>query len=219
MREEFHDRTRRAADLGDPEGQYSLAQFYEECDLEQAAFWYRKAALQGNELALKKCRELSISLAEPKIDREAIRKALKCRLFPLNTLPFYKYAVICSFYQGKWLLSRHKKRDTWETQGGHIEEGETPLECARRELYEESGIRDAVLFPVCDYWGFNQYSCSNGQVFLAVVHALGDLPESEMKEVRLFDTLPENLTYPQTSPLFFQEARSYLEKLDMGDGR
>lgn len=196
---------------GDPEGQYSLAMFYKERDLEQAAFWYRKAASQGHELALEKCRQLSISLAEPQIDREAIRKALKCRLFPLNTLLSYKYTVICSSYQGKWLLSRHKKRDTWETQGGHIEEGETPLECARRELYEESGIRDAELFPVCDYWGFNQYSCSNGQVFLAVVHALGDLPESEMREVMLFDALPENLTYPQTSPVFIEAAGKLLE--------
>lgn len=174
MQEAYNAEIRRAADRGDPETQYSLAMFYEEGDLEQAVFWYRKAALQGHELALEKCRELSVSLAEPQIDREAIRKALKCRLYPLNTLPSYKYTVICSSYQGKWLLSRHKKRDTWETQGGHIEEGETPLECARRELYEESGIRDAELFPVCDYWGFNQYSCSNGQVFLAVVHSLGN---------------------------------------------
>lgn len=211
MLEAYNDRIRRAADQGDPEGQYSLAMLYEEGDLEQSVFWYRKAALQGHELALEKCREHSVSLAEPQIDREAIRKELKCRLFPMNTLPSYKYTVICSTYQGKWLLSRHKKRDTWETQGGHIEEGEAPLECARRELYEESGIRDAELFPVCDYWGFNRYSCSNGQVFLAVVHSLGDLPESEMKEVRLFDALPENLTYPQTTPVFFREARKLLE--------
>ena len=211
MQDAYNAEICRAADLGDPEGQYSLAMFYEEGDPEQAAFWYRKAALQGHRLALEKCRELSISLAEPKIDREAILKALKCRLYPLNTLPSYKYTVICSSYQGKWLLSRHKKRDTWETQGGHIEEGETPLECARRELYEESGIRDAELVPVCDYWGFNQYSCSNGQVFLAVVHSLGDLPESEMGEVRLFDVLPENLTYPQTSPVLYEAAKRLLE--------
>ena len=211
MQEAYNAEIRLAADQGDPEGQYSLAMFYEEGDLEQAAFWYRKAALQGHTTALEKCRELSISLAEPSIDREAIRKELKCRLYPLNSLPSYKYTVICSAYQGKWILSRHKKRDTWETQGGHIEEGETPLECARRELYEESGIRDAELFPVCDYWGFNQYSCSNGQVFLAVVHSLGDLPESEMGEVRLFDVLPDNLTYPQTSPVFFEATKKLLE--------
>ena len=83
----------------------------------------------------------------------------------------YKYTVVCTWYQGKWLLSRHRDRSTWETQGGLIEEGETPLECAKRELFEESGIRDARIYPVCDYWGFNSRDCSNGMVFLAVVRS------------------------------------------------
>lgn len=209
---------RRAADQGDPDGQYRLAQFHEESigverDLEQAIFWYRKAALQNHELANQKCRELDVALNVPAADREAIRRELQCRIYPLGFLESYKYTVICAFYQGKWVLSRHKKRNTWETQGGHIEEGETPLECAGRELFEESGIKDAVLYPVCDYWGFNHQACSNGRVFLAVVHSLGDLPESEMKEIKLFDTLPAELTYPQTSPKMFAEAEKLLKEM------
>jgi 8-oxo-dGTP diphosphatase len=69
------------------------------------------------------------------MDKEKIREELQCRILPLNALGTYKYTVICSTYEGKWILSRHKNRNTWETQGGHIENGETPLECARRELY------------------------------------------------------------------------------------
>ncbi len=147
------------------------------------------------------------------IDREAIRKDLRCRIYPLGYLERYKYTVICTAYQGKWILSRHKKRSTWETQGGHIEPGETPLECARRELFEESGIQDAKLYPVCDYWGFNSQACSNGMVFLAVVHSLGQLPESEMKEIRVFDALPSALTYPHTSPKLYAQAEKMLKKL------
>lgn len=64
---------------------------------------------------------------------------MESRVYELNELKEYKYVVILSKYQGKILLSRHKKRDTWETQGGHIEKGETPMEAAKRELYEESG--------------------------------------------------------------------------------
>lgn len=203
--------TRRAADHGDWDGQCNLAWFYEDAigvgrDMEQASFWYRKAALQDHNQAIEKCGELGISLDDPVIDKEGIRKALKCRIFPLNYLTSYKYTVICSNYQGKWILSRHKKRDTWETQGGHIEAGETPLEAAKRELFEESGIQDAEVYPVCDYWGFNPFSCSNGMVFLAVVHSIGKLPESEMKEIGIFDELPTNLTYPQTSPVLYREA-------------
>lgn len=210
---------RRAADRSDPDGQYLIAHFHEEGigverDLEQAIFWYRKAALQNHDLAIQKCRELGVALDVPAVERETIRRELQCRIYPLGSLESYKYTVICAFYQGKWVLSRHKKRKTWETQGGHIEEGETPLECARRELFEESGIRDAALYPVCDYWGFNHQACSNGRVFLAVVHSLGNLPESEMKETRLFDTLPAELTYPQTSPKMFAEAEKLLREME-----
>ena len=64
------------------------------------------------------------------------------KVYPIGELQTYKYVVICSQYKGKILLSRHKMRTTWETQGGHIEKGETPLEAAKRELYEESGVTD-----------------------------------------------------------------------------
>ena len=40
-------------------------------------------------------------------------------------------------------------------------------------------------------------------VFHAEIHALGPMPQSEMAEVRMFDTLPENLTYPQITPELF----------------
>ena len=100
-----------------------------------------------------------------------------------------------------------------ETQGGHIEDGETPLEAAKRELFEECGVRDADVYPVCDYWGFNPFRCSNGMVFLAVVHSIGELPESEMQEIGMFEKLPENLTYPQTSPVLCREAEKRLKEL------
>lgn len=147
------------------------------------------------------------------MDKESIRKELQCRILPLNTLESYKYTVICTSYQGKWILSKHKSRDTWETQGGHIENGETPLECARRELFEESGIKDADIYPVCDYVGYNSKSSANGMVFLAVVHSLGELPDSEMKEIKIFDQLPSELTYPQTSPKLFEEAKKILRSI------
>jgi len=137
--------------------------------------------------------------------------SLQCSIHPLGSLSPYKYVVICANYKGQWLLSRHRDRDTWETQGGHIEPGETPLIAAQRELYEESGVTDAEVIPVCDYCGFTDRGHANGMVFLAIVHAPGELLESEMAEVRLFDALTENLTYPNVSPRLYQEAARLLE--------
>ncbi len=49
------------------------------------------------------------------------------------------YVVIGTRYLDKWVFVRHKLRRTWEIPGGHIEEDETPLEAAQRELQEETG--------------------------------------------------------------------------------
>ena len=132
---------------------------------------------------------------------------LHCKLYPFNTLGSYKYVVVCSFYKGKKLLSRRKDRNTWETQGGHIECGETPIEAAKRELYEESGVVEATLYPVCDYRGWTQYGEANGTTFFAIVEKLGDLPESEMAEAKCFDELPDELTYPHVTPALFMESQ------------
>ena len=50
-------------------------------------------------------------------------------------------------------------------------------------------------------------------VFLAVVHSIEELPESEMQEIGMFDELPENLTYPQTSPALYREAEKMLRRI------
>ena len=84
-------------------------------------------------------------------------------------------------------------------QGGHIEPGETPEETARRELYEECGAISFELYPYCDYCGEEpgKNNFGRGMVFKVLIHELGEMPESEMAEIRLFDVFPENLTYPE----------------------
>lgn len=128
---------------------------------------------------------------------------MTCKTYETGTLKEYKYVVILSEYQGKILLSQHKNRTTWETQGGHIEPGETPMEAARRELYEESGALEYEIAPLCDYWAGDPEDWANGMVFRAVISKLGPLPESEMARVRIFDSLPENVTYPAITPVLF----------------
>ncbi len=129
-----------------------------------------------------------------------------CSVYPLGKGAAYRYVVVLSRYRGNILLSRHRERLTWETQGGHIEPGESPLDAARRELYEESGAVRFRIKPVFDYWAGDETGGVSGVVFAAEIEELGALPESEMAETACFATLPDQLTYPWITPVLFSHA-------------
>jgi 8-oxo-dGTP diphosphatase len=134
---------------------------------------------------------------------------MKCKTYQIGGLRNYKYVVTFAIYNGKWILCKHKKRDTWETAGGHIEQGESALEAARRELYEETGSLEFDIIPVCDYCVYceshesNDADCANGVVFMANIYTLGEIPKSEMEKIGFFDKLPSNLTYPDITNTLF----------------
>lgn len=131
-----------------------------------------------------------------------------CEICELNQLKDYKYVVIIARYQRKWLLCKHRERDTWETAGGHIEIGETTFEAAKRELYEETGAIAFEIKPIFDYWTKDGVSEAGTMVFYAEVKELGDLPESEMERVKCFNVLPENLTYKYIMLKLFEHLES-----------
>lgn len=134
---------------------------------------------------------------------------LTCQLGEFGSMKPYIFVVVLSRVGDQLLLSRHKQRQTWETQGGHIEQGETPEQAAARELYEESGARASELVPLCDYTAGDEKGQSSGAVFVARIAVLEQMPDSEMAEIRLFDTLPseDKLTYPWITPKLYKKAK------------
>jgi 8-oxo-dGTP pyrophosphatase MutT (NUDIX family) len=56
----------------------------------------------------------------------------------------FSVAIFCR-NDGAVLLVHHRRLGTWLPVGGELEPGETPLEAARRELLEETGLPG--LFP------------------------------------------------------------------------
>gem|GEM_PF-98344 len=135
------------------------------------------------------------------------RKGWDVRTYPLNDLDYYRFVVIFARYQDKWLYCRAKERDTFETAGGHIEKGETPFEAAKRELFEETGAVKFDIRPAFDYSVHTPEEYSNGQVYLADVCELGEMPGFEMVEVKLFDKIPDKMRFPQILPVLFEKVR------------
>lgn len=113
------------------------------------------------------------------------------------------YVVIAARYNGKWVLVRHKERNTYESPGGHIEPDEDFITAAKRELYEETGARDFSLDLVSIYTVKTGEKTAGGYLFFADVKELSALPDYEIAEIVLMDKLPEKLTYPLIQPALF----------------
>ena len=143
-------------------------------------------------------------------NRQPDYEKCKVRIADIGALRPYKYTVIFARYQNKWLYCRAKKRNTFETAGGRIEHGETPLEAAKRELYEETGATKYDISPAFDYSVSVSTGYANGQVFLAQVHELGDMPYFEMAEIKLFDTIPDKMRFPKILPVLFEKMRGMI---------
>ena len=133
---------------------------------------------------------------------------LECKVHKFGTLGNYKFVDVFAIHNDKWIFCKQKEKTTWENPGGHIEIEEEPFEAAKRELFEETGAIDYDIEPLCDYWVNLELNGNNitahGQVYFANVHLLSKIPEeSEMEQIGFFDFLPQELTWPITTEIFF----------------
>ena len=136
---------------------------------------------------------------------------VKVKFYEMAQDELLEFAVIVSKADGKWVLCRHRERDTYEVPGGHREPGETILETAKRELQEETGAQIFELEPVCVYSVTGKTQVVNdenetfGMLYSAEIKTFEVELHSEIEQVKLFDELPDNWTYPLIQPLLIQE--------------
>ena len=116
----------------------------------------------------------------------------------------FKYAVIAARYMDKWIFCKNRNRQ-WELPGGHREEGESIIDTAKRELYEETGAMKFEITPICAY-KINNY----GMLFYAEIETLGNLPPSEIEKIDLFSDLPDELSFPLFHPKHFAKVKEVL---------
>ncbi len=122
------------------------------------------------------------------------------------------FAVIITKSGGRWVFCKHKARSTYEFPGGHHEAGETILETARRELYEETGALEYELTQICAYSVAGETNVNRtgeelfGMLFFADIHTFEPELHYEIERLLITDALPQNWTYPDIQPVLMKKA-------------
>ena len=132
-----------------------------------------------------------------------------------NTRENYKYAVVVAKYQEDFVLVKHKQRDKFEIPGGHVKEGESVLNAAKRELYEETSAIDFNLFHICDYTSLVDGEESNGGLFYADIAEFGIVLDEDIDHIELHSSLPsaDQLSYAEIHQKLMEKVQDEIKGL------
>lgn len=79
--------------------------------------------------------------------------------------------AVLAIYKGRFILVRQfrypVKSETYEIPAGKLEKGENPLDCAARELEEETGFRAEKISPLLSFYPTSAFSTEIIHIFYA----------------------------------------------------
>ncbi|MDA3823971.1 MAG: NUDIX domain-containing protein [Bacteroidales bacterium] len=131
---------------------------------------------------------------------------------PVNSIELNKltYVIIGAREKGKWIFVRNRDRISWELPSGHLEENETALEAAKRELYEETGTLKSSIRAIHDYSVKSNGDVKSGRIFFAEIIDRGPLPVSVIAEIKIQQISPEHATYPEAHESFVHVLNKFI---------
>jgi len=129
-------------------------------------------------------------------------------------------AIIFRKEKGKiFYLLLHYEAGHWDFPKGHIEKGETIDQTARREIEEETGIKDIKFVKGFKEWIKYFYKSKNGNVMKIVTYLLAETKQKEVKisfehigfKWLLYEQALEQLTFKNSKEIL-KKVHYYLTK-------
>lgn len=125
-----------------------------------------------------------------------------------------------------FLLMRHPTR--WDLPKGHVEQGESELQCAYRELYEETGIKEDDLecdenfrftleYPVVDQQDAEETAHKTLVIFLGWLRHSVSIEVTEHESYQWFRWEPPHEVQPQTIDPLLSAVETFLASSDPVD--
>ena len=122
-----------------------------------------------------------------------------------------------------FLLMRHPTR--WDLPKGHVEQGENELQCAYRELYEETGIKEEDLehdekfrftleYPVVDRENPEETAHKTLVIFLGWLRNSVSIEVTEHESYQWFPWDPPHEVQTQTIDPLLSDVETFLASSD-----